>query len=251
MRVQLFHFPTMSVEVITGGCQGADVIAMYWADIFHIPFHCILPSHHNMYFDLEENPQAPWHIGLSLNAGCWLFKRHEGINDLHYDILRSMLENQPLTSRFTVAPVEDNEAASACERLNSNFTQYSPASKAYLQRDYLIAKACDCVVAFGYLTRDASVDAHGEKSFVHGGTGWTVRLAQQLVRPVYLYDIIDRIWLNYAYDRQRFIRSPSAPALEGKCAAVGAREVTLATVAYDEIKELLYRTYRRLEQRTA
>ena len=115
----------MSLQVITGGCQGTDVVAMYWADLFDVPFHCILPSHHSMKYDLENEPWAPWHIGISYNDGCWLFKRRRGINDGHYSILRSLVKTQSLTSRFTVAPKEDPEAESACKALNSNFPNYS------------------------------------------------------------------------------------------------------------------------------
>ena len=231
----------MSLQVITGGCQGTDVAAMYWADLFDVPFHCILPHHHSMKYDLENKPSAPWHIGISYNDGCWLFTRRKGINDGHYSILRSLVKTQSLTSR----PKEEPEAGSTCKALNSNFPNYSQPSKAYLQRDHLIAKTCDRVVALGCLTPDASVDARGEKSFVHGGTGWTVRLAQRLAKPVYLYDIYDRIWLTYDYDQQRFIKSPSPPVLEGKCAIVGYRHMTPTTTAYDEIQELFYQAARR------
>ena len=225
----------MSIQVISGGCRGVDLIAMYWADVFNIPFHCFLASHHAMYYDIEEDSTVDWCIGLSeSHAGC-LFKRRAGMDYDHLSIVCSMVEHHTLPSRFTVASKEDLEAEFVCQSLNSNFTKYTPVSKAYLQRNYLIAKNCDSVIAFGYLC------VRGQKSFVTGGTGWTTRLVQRLVKPLYLYDITDRIWLSYDYDQTRFILSPAAPVLQDKCAIVGDREVTLTSTVSNEIRDLIYR----------
>ena len=39
--------------IATGGCQGTDVAAMYFAACKQIPFVCILPSFHPMKDDFE------------------------------------------------------------------------------------------------------------------------------------------------------------------------------------------------------
>lgn len=227
----------MSVQIITGGCKGTDAAAMYWADRYHIPFRCILPSFHSMQYDLRDDPFAPWHIGMGVSTGIHLFRRREHVNDTLFSVLLPLTDHQSLRDRFEVAPEVDVEAAAACRDLNTNFDQYYISSRKYLQRDHTIATACDRVLAFGYLTPD---DDDGGTSFVRGGTGWTVRLAQRLYKPVHLYDLTNERWLWYDYDQGRFVPAPAAPKLEGKCAIVGDRHVDPSHNAYDVIHDLFH-----------
>ena len=228
----------MSIQVISGGCRGVDSIAMFWADVYHVPFQCFLPSHHAMKQDLETDSYPRdstriWCIALDAVLGARLFKRHGYVSDgktMCWAVID--LDRSTLASRFTVAPQDDAEAALACQTVNSNFARYTPVVKAYLQRDYLIAKHSDNVIAFGYLNTG--------RSMVIGGTGWTVRLAQQLNKPVYLYHIPDEQWLIYDYSLKKFTPSPCRPVLKDKCAIVGSREFPATSSVTDEIHKLLH-----------
>ena len=228
----------MSIQVVSGGCRGVDSIALFWSDVYHIPFHCFLPSHHTMKQDLEtdsyrrDSPRI-WCIALDAVLGARLFKRHGRVDDGGMLCWAGIdLDPSTLSSRFTVAPKDDAEAALACQAVNSNFGRYTPVAKAYLQRDYLIAKHSDNVIAFGYLNTG--------RSMVIGGTGWTVRLAQQMGKPVYLYHIPDEQWLMYDYQLKRFTSSPCRPVLKDKCAIVGSREFPATSSVTDEIHKLLH-----------
>ena len=55
-----------------------------------------------------------------------------------------------------------------------------------LQRNYQIAKKAHTICAFGILEQD--------KKRVKGGTGWTVQLAMDQGKPVYLFDIPSQSW---------------------------------------------------------
>ena len=176
-----------------------------------------------------------WCIALDAVIGARLFKRHVRLDDGGMACRACIaFDASTLSSQFTVAPKDDAEAAFACQTLNSNFARYTPVVKAYLQRDYLIAKHSDMVIAFGYLSNG--------RSMVIGGTGWTVRLAQQLNKPVYLYHIPDEQWLIYDYPLKKFTPSPCRPVLKDKCAIVGSREFPSTSSVTDEIHKLLHTT---------
>ena len=57
-----------------------------------------------------------------------------------------------------------------------------------LQRNYQIAKKAHTIYAFGILKQD--------KKRVKGGTGWTVQLAMDQGKPVYLFDIPSQSWYH-------------------------------------------------------
>lgn len=226
----------MSVQIVTGGCHGVDAAAMYWADKYHIPFRCILPCFHSMRHDLRDDPRAPWHIGLGVSVGVHLFRRREYVNDTMYSVILPLADHQSLRDRFEVAPEVDHEASEACRELNINFDQYYISSRKYLQRDHAIAAASDRVLAFGHFKTDENNGA----SFVRGGTGWTVRLAQRLHKPVHFYDLDHERWMWYDYEQESFVPAPATPKLIGKCAIVGDRHLDPANNAYDVIHDLFY-----------
>lgn len=226
----------MSLQIITGGARGADAAALYWADLFDVPFRCILPAYHSMAHDLNECPTAPWYIGLSCvgDTGIQLFKAQEGRLYDQFGITRSMVRpGVNLRARFEVCPPTDVEAAAACRDINPNFDQYSLQSKRFLQRDHSVAVACDRVIAFG--------DMDPDHTFVRGGTGWTVRLALRLYKPVHVYDLHDQTWWWYDYEQTRFVPAPSPPLLNNnRCALIGSRYLTPAHPAHDAMHDLFY-----------
>jgi len=69
-----------------------------------------------------------------------------------------------------------------------------------LQRNYRIAKKAHTIYAFGILEKDAMQ--------VKGGTGWTVQLALDQGKEVYLFDIPSQTW--YQSEHHYYVNNDSA-----------------------------------------
>ena len=115
-----------------------------------------------------------------------------------------------------------------------------------LQRNYQIAKKAHTLYAFGILEKD------GKR--VKGGTGWTVQLAMDQGKPVYLFDIPSQSWYRsdhyYQVDDQattlvagsQFVPwGPKGPTLHQSSAVVGSRDLDSKTQT--EIQALFNRTF--------
>ena len=115
-----------------------------------------------------------------------------------------------------------------------------------LQRNYQIAKKAHTIYAFGILEPD--------HKRVKGGTGWTVQLAMDQGKPVYLFDIPSQSWYRSDHYYQvnenaatlvtgsQFVPwGPKKPTLHQSSAVVGSREVDEKTRA--EIQALFNRTF--------
>jgi len=115
-----------------------------------------------------------------------------------------------------------------------------------LQRNYQIAKKAHTIYAFGILEKD------GKR--VKGGTGWTVQLAMDQGKQVYLFDIPSQSWYRsdhyYQVDGEsttlvagsQFLPwGPKGPTLLQSSAVVGSRDLDSKTRA--EIQALVNRTF--------
>jgi len=115
-----------------------------------------------------------------------------------------------------------------------------------LQRNYQIAKKAHTIYAFGILEKD------GKR--VKGGTGWTVQLAMDQDKQVYLFDIPSQSWYRsdhyYQVDGEsttlvagsQFVPwGPKGPTLHQSSAVVGSRELDDKTRA--EIQALFNPTF--------
>ena len=115
-----------------------------------------------------------------------------------------------------------------------------------LQRNYQLAKKAHTIYAFGILEPD--------HKRVKGGTGWTVQLAMDQGKPVYLFDIPSQTWYRSDHYYQvnenaatlvtgsQFVPwGPKKPTLHQSSAVVGSREVDEKTRA--EIQALFNRTF--------
>ena len=74
-----------------------------------------------------------------------------------------------------------------------------------LQRNYQIAKKAHTIYAFGTLEKDAMR--------VKGGTGWTVQLALDQGKEVYLFDIPSQTW--YRCEHHYYVNDDSACLVAG------------------------------------
>ena len=115
-----------------------------------------------------------------------------------------------------------------------------------LQRNYQIAKKAHTIYAFGILEKD------GKR--VKGDTGWTVQLAVDQGKQVYLFDIPNQSWYRsdhyYQVDGEsttlvagsQFLPwGPKGPTLHQSSAVVGSRDLDNKTRA--EIQALFNRTF--------
>ena len=115
-----------------------------------------------------------------------------------------------------------------------------------LQRNYQLAKKAHTIYAFGILEPD--------HKRVKGGTGWTVQLAMDQGKPVYLFDIPSQSWYRSDHYYQvnenaatlvtgsQFVPwGPKKPTLHQSSAIVGSRDVDEKTRA--EIQALFNRTF--------
>ena len=115
-----------------------------------------------------------------------------------------------------------------------------------LQQNYQIAKKAHTLYAFGILEKD------GKR--VKGGTGWTVQLAMDQGKQIYLFDIPSQSWYRsdhyYQVDGEsttlvagsQFLPwGPKGPTLHQSSAVVGSRDLDNKTRA--EIQALFNRTF--------
>ena len=115
-----------------------------------------------------------------------------------------------------------------------------------LQCNYQIAKKAHTIYAFGILEKD------GKR--VKGGTGWTMQLAMDQGKQVYLFDIPSQSWYRsdhyYQVDGEsttlvagsQFLPwGPKGPTLHQSSAVVGSRDLDSKTPA--EIQVLFNRTF--------
>ena len=115
-----------------------------------------------------------------------------------------------------------------------------------LQRNYQIAKKAHTIYAFGTLEKD------GKR--VKGGTGWTVQLALDQGKQVYLFDIPSQTWYQSDHyyqvndeptrlvtDSQFIPWGPKGPTLHQSSAVVGSRDLDNKT--REEIQALFNRTF--------
>ena len=115
-----------------------------------------------------------------------------------------------------------------------------------LQRNYQIAKKAHTLYAFGILEKDGKC--------VKGGTGWTVQLAMDQGKQVYLFDIPSQSWYRsdhyYQVDGEsttlvagsQFVPwGPKGPTLHQSTAVVGSQDSDNKT--REEIQALFNRMF--------
>ena len=114
-----------------------------------------------------------------------------------------------------------------------------------IERNYEIVRRADIVYAFGLLEDD------GRR--VLGGTGWTVQLALDQGKKVFVYDIESEAWFRSVYTSNLVqeslevgahfvtVTNKDKPTLHQNSAVVGARIFNENT--REEIRDLFHRTF--------
>ena len=114
-----------------------------------------------------------------------------------------------------------------------------------LQRNFEIAWRADTVYAFGILEDDCKR--------VQGGTGWTVQLALDQGKKVFVYDIESEAWFHSTYGHKAVdgrldigvifvpLRNPDKPTFHQNSAILGTR--LLDNKTEQEIPDLFHRTF--------
>ena len=116
-----------------------------------------------------------------------------------------------------------------------------------LQRNYRIVAKANTIFAFGHLERDC-------KSLL-GGTGWSVQMALDLDKRVFVYDIETTTWFRaerlYGVDpvsnllkmETKFCvwLKPQLPVLDQSSAVIGSRHI--GPITSNAIRNLFHRTF--------
>ena len=115
-----------------------------------------------------------------------------------------------------------------------------------LIRNYFIAKESYALYAFGYLEPN--------KTKVEGGTGWTVQLAVDMGKKIYLFDLTENQWyefITFELEQGSYVRkfhfqplkSDCKLTLNHKAGIVGSRNFT--ETGKKEMRALFQRTFLR------
>ena len=115
-----------------------------------------------------------------------------------------------------------------------------------LMRNYFIAKDSYALYAFGYL--------ESNKTKVEGGTGWTVQLAVDMGKKIYLFDLNENQWYEFIYfhlEKGSYVKIFQFQALKSGCkltlnhkaGIVGSRNFT--ETGKKEMRALFQRTFLR------
>lgn len=100
-----------------------------------------------------------------------------------------------------ISPIQPNEtdfrhAQEIMTKANVTLKRKNPVGldnyyEELMIRNYFIARECYALYAFGYLLPDSKT--------VHGGTGWTVQMAVEMAKKVFLYDLRTNVWYEFVY----------------------------------------------------
>ena len=146
-------------------------------------------------------------------------------------------------------PLTDQELIQANDTINqAGYTlgrEILPQHLPALQRKYHVAVKADTIFAFGVLELN--------RTEVRGSQGWTVQMALQMGKKVFVFDYMTHTWFHadtfYAVDPatnglkviNRFRPSGQLPTLDASSAVVGPRIVGRKTK--EELRKLFDRTF--------
>ena len=90
-----------------------------------------------------------------------------------------------------------NHALQALTQARKTLKKAAPVTKgSYVEelmlRNYMIARDSYALYAFGYFEND-------NKTTVQGGTGWTVQMALDMGKKVYLFDLVSNQWYEFIF----------------------------------------------------
>ena len=119
-------------------------------------------------------------------------------------------------------------------------THFYPLS--LLQSNYHIARKAHTVFAFGTLELN--------RKELKGGTGWTVRMAMDLGKEVFVFDTLTQTWFEVATTYQsgqwltaetKFVPTNQKPTLHQSSAVIGSKQINQGSRA--ELRDLFHRTF--------
>ena len=155
-----------------------------------------------------------------------------------------------------ISPIQPTEAdlyhaRESIKRANQTLRRKSPIGTAtyfeeLMVRNYFIARQSYALYAFGYL------DAN--KTTVKGGTGWSVQMALDMGKRVYLFDLTDNQWYEFIYyqlENDSYVKKFQFQLLKSACSLtlydhvgiVGSRNFT--ETGKKEMRNLFRRTFLR------
>jgi len=114
-----------------------------------------------------------------------------------------------------------------------------------LQRNYHIARKAKTLFAFGTLELN--------RKELKGGTGWTVKMAMDLGKDVFVFDSVTQTWFEVSTDYQtdpvsrllqletKFVPCERKPILHQSSAVIGSKEINQGSRC--ELRDLFHRTF--------
>lgn len=116
--------------------------------------------------------------------------------------------------------------------------------KDLIRRNWFQAHFGDTIFALSYIIEQGQKDTRGflnltGKQIVAGGTGWTVEMAIQMSKTIYVFDMNKNQWFYWSYPRSEFTAC-STPTLTKDYAGIGTRVLT--PEAIQAIKEVYKKT---------
>ena len=100
-----------------------------------------------------------------------------------------------------------------------------------LERKYAVLLQADTLFAFGYLTQDCKM--------LRGGTGWCVKIAMDMGKTIYVYDIESGMWFHFK--NNQFCLKQETPTLALKSMILGSKEI--GPVTNNAIQALFHSTF--------
>lgn len=97
------------------------------------------------------------------------------------------------------------------------------------QRNWIPTYHAEAIYAISYIVQPGQIDTRGRenksgKEVVAGGTGWTVEMAIQMGKPVWIFDMQDNQFYQWVSDK--FVLFTGTPILTETYSGIGARSIT-------------------------
>ena len=149
-----------------------------------------------------------------------------GHDIIHYGF-QGMNQSKSKVQFYVLNIVQLLEADSHLKKANEtlkrgSFPYKSEYTNNLLRRSYWQVKDTECVYAVAPI--EIEKKAIGT---VRGGTGWAVQMAINLLKPVYVFDLVDKCWKQWMYEDgwvDLIIHHPPKP--HGIYTGIGSREIT-------------------------
>lgn len=173
-----------------------------------------------------KGADTEWHlIGRAFGLKNVYHWREPGCQEVDSYILRDYGYKPSIVSLETYE--EGQKKATIAARQLGRIERYQEIRNKYVIRDWAQVKHSDAVFAISTIVKKSQIMEHGKAAKidqVKGGTGYTVQMAINEKKDVYVFDQNKKHWFKYDYDKTSFVESDE-PVLTKSFAGIGTREI--------------------------